>query len=108
MVDYNTKGGAKAASEGVSIYENARLLVISGIVLCALFAIAIAVWMSLSISKGLRSGITLAESVAIGDLERETHYKQNDEIRDLMNAMQQMTANLRETARVADQIANGD
>ncbi len=72
------------------------------------FSVAIAVWMSLSIARGLKRGINLAEAVAIGDLSHEVEHKSNDEIKDLVDAMQRMTANLRNTAELASEIADGN
>ncbi|HBF31708.1 methyl-accepting chemotaxis protein [Rhizobium sp.] len=108
LVEYNSNGGAKASDEGIAIYDTAKLLVISGIAFCALFATAIAFWISMSIVRGLKRGIDLSDAVAIGDLNYEVEHPSNDEIKDLINTMQRMTSNLRNTAQIADQIANGD
>jgi len=108
LVEYNSAGGNKAAAEGVAIYDSAKLLVISGIGFCAVVAIAIAIWISMSIVRGLKRGIELSDAVAIGDLNYEINHPANDEIKDLINSMQRMTSNLRNTAQIADQIANGD
>lgn len=56
LVEYNSNGGSKAAAEGVEIYDMAKMLVISGIGFCAIVAIAIAVWISMSIVRGLKRG----------------------------------------------------
>jgi methyl-accepting chemotaxis protein len=89
-------------------YEASRLVLLSFVAGAALFAIVVAVWMSLGIGRGLRRGIEAAEAVAIGDLEKREDYKANDEIGDLMAAFGRMTANLRDTAAVAGKIAEGD
>ncbi|MCM2294805.1 MCP four helix bundle domain-containing protein, partial [Allorhizobium sp. BGMRC 0089] len=108
LVEYNGKGGNKAAEEGVAIYNVAKMLVISGIAFCALFATGIAFWISMSIVRGLKRGAELSDAVAIGDLNYEINHPSNDEIKDLINTMQRMTSNLRNTAQLANQIANGD
>jgi len=89
-------------------YETSRTVLLSFIVVATLFALAVAVWMSLGIGRGLKRGIAAAEAVAIGDLESEIDYKANDEIGDLIITLRRMTANLRETAGVAAKIADGD
>ncbi|PPQ40790.1 methyl-accepting chemotaxis protein [Rhodoblastus acidophilus] len=89
-------------------YETSRVVLLSFIAAAGLFAIVVAIWMSLNIGRGLRRGIETAEAVAIGDLETNISYKANDEIGDLMTALGRMTANLRETASVAAKIADGD
>ncbi|OLP42665.1 chemotaxis protein [Rhizobium oryziradicis] len=108
LVEYNSKGGTKAADDGVAIYDLAKMLVVSGIAFCAIFATAIAFWISLSIVRGLKRGTELSDAVAIGDLNYEVNHPSNDEIKDLIDTMQRMTSNLRNTANIADQIANGD
>jgi methyl-accepting chemotaxis protein len=50
----------------------------------------------------------LSNAVAIGDLGQTIEVTSNDEIRDLVDALNGMTANLRATAEVADAIAGGD
>jgi methyl-accepting chemotaxis protein len=50
----------------------------------------------------------LANAVAIGDLGQQIEVKSNDEIRDLVDALNKMTANLNATAKVADEIAAGN
>ncbi|MCM5559379.1 methyl-accepting chemotaxis protein [Pleomorphomonas sp. JP5] len=91
-----------------SLYASSRTILLSFITVVALFSVGIAVWMSLSIAGGLKRGVELAEAVAIGDLNHEVAHKSNDEIKDLISAMQKMTANLRETANVAAEISNGN
>ncbi|RAI16221.1 HAMP domain-containing protein, partial [Rhodoblastus acidophilus] len=89
-------------------YETSRTVLLSCIAAATLFAVGVAVWMSLGIGRGLKRGIAAAEAVAIGDLESEIDYKANDEIGDLIITLRRMTANLRETASVAAKIADGD
>ncbi|WP_165216316.1 methyl-accepting chemotaxis protein [Affinirhizobium pseudoryzae] len=108
LVSYNRRSGTAAANEGSAIYQTAVLLVIGGIALCAIFAVAVAIWMSLSIGRGLNRATDLVQAVAIGDLGYEVDHTTNDEIKDLINAMKGMTANLRQTAAAADRISLGD
>jgi methyl-accepting chemotaxis protein len=89
-------------------YEASKNFMLAFIAFVAIFSVAIALWMSLSIARGLKRGVELAEAVAIGDLTHDVEHRANDEIRDLISAMQRMTANLRETADVASEIAAGN
>ncbi|OBZ92605.1 chemotaxis protein [Pararhizobium polonicum] len=73
-----------------------------------ILAIGTAFWISMTISGGLRRAIDLSSAVALGDLDYHIQHKGNDEIKDLVTAMQAMTSNLKETVALADQIANGD
>jgi methyl-accepting chemotaxis protein len=73
-----------------------------------LIALTAAIWLALSISRGLSKIVTLAEAVAIGDLNKSVEITSNDEIKDLIETVNRMSANLRVTAGIADQIADGD
>lgn len=99
---------AEVDRETTQQYENARaLLVISAILIVAL-SVAAGVWISLNIGRGLTRAISLAQSVAEGDLNRSVEVNTNDEIKDLIDNFNSMTANLRESAALADKIAAGD
>jgi methyl-accepting chemotaxis protein len=71
-------------------------------------ATVIGVWLSLNISRALGRAVDLANAVAIGDLSQKIQAPSNDEIKDLIDALNTMTANLNATAKVADAISNGD
>jgi len=89
-------------------YATTRNIVFAITAMALLIAIAAALWIALSISSGLRKIMGVAEAVSIGDLNQDVQIKSNDEIRDLVNTINVMTANLRNTADIADQIANGN
>ena len=89
-------------------YANSRNLLIGGLGTMVVLSIAVALWIALGISSGLRKVQIAVGAVSIGDLNQDVDVKTNDEIRDLVNTLNIMTANLRNTADIADQIANGD
>ncbi|MBW9088461.1 HAMP domain-containing protein [Rhizobium wenxiniae] len=89
-------------------YEQTRNIVLVITAAALIMAIAAALWIALGISSGLRKIMGVAEAVSIGDLNQDVQIKSNDEIRDLVNTINVMTANLRNTADIADQIANGN
>ncbi|KRA96740.1 chemotaxis protein [Devosia sp. Root685] len=89
-------------------YENSRSMLFAATGLTLVLSIAVAVWISMSISAGLRRAISLADAISIGDLNQKIEHKANDEIRDLANSLTVMTDNLRASATIADQIAGGD
>ncbi|MGQ3396836.1 HAMP domain-containing protein, partial [Brevundimonas aurantiaca] len=82
------------------------ILTISGAAL--LLAVGAAAWIALGINNGLRKIQAATAAVAIGDLNQNIEIKTNDEIKDLVDTINVMTGNLRNTASIADQIANGD
>ncbi len=103
------RGLMQKADEDTNIqYEQTRNIVLAITIAALLAAVAAALWIALGISSGLRKIIGVAEAVSIGDLNQDVEIKSNDEIRDLVNTINVMTANLRNTANIADQIANGN
>ncbi|WP_449393591.1 methyl-accepting chemotaxis protein [Devosia riboflavina] len=89
-------------------YENSRSLLFAATGLTLVLSIGVALWISMTISAGLRRAIGLADAISIGDLNQKIEHKANDEIRDLANSLTVMTDNLRASATIADQIAGGD
>jgi len=97
------------AQEGANQhYQNARILLIAAVLISLVIAASTATWIALSISRGMARATGLARSVAVGDLSHEVTVRSNDEIKDMVVALNQMTVNLRATAAVADAIAGGD
>lgn len=108
LVKLNVEGGEKASAEGDAAYADARNLFI--VLLCAamIAGIAAAIWISLTISRGLKNVSIAIDAVAIGDLDKDVTIATNDEIKDLVDTVNRMTANLRQTAALAETIAHGD
>lgn len=96
------------AREAKDEYEAARMMLFATAVFIFLLSAGAGVWISLGVSRGLAKGVSLAQAVAIGDLNQQVTINTNDEIKDLIDAMNRMTANLRETANIANQISGGD
>ncbi|HWT58219.1 MAG TPA: methyl-accepting chemotaxis protein [Rhizobium sp.] len=89
-------------------YAQSRNLLVMMTIVLIVISSAAAIWILLNISRGLKRAVSLADAVSIGDLEQNIEHKSNDEIRDLVQSMSRMTANLRNTATIANQISNGD
>ncbi|MBB1250586.1 methyl-accepting chemotaxis protein [Rhizobium sp. G21] len=89
-------------------YENSRNILIGSVIAMFVVSIAIALWIAISINSGLTKIKAVADAVAIGDLDQDIQIKTNDEIKDVVDTINVMTGNLRNTARIANDIANGD
>ncbi|WP_158032209.1 HAMP domain-containing protein, partial [Rhizobium rhizosphaerae] len=89
-------------------YALSRNLLIGSVAVLLVLSVAIAAWIAMSINSGLRKIKQAAEAVAIGDLDQNVEVKTNDEIKDLVDTINVMTGNLRETASVASRISGGD
>jgi methyl-accepting chemotaxis protein len=107
-IERQQKFVAEAREAAAQKYESAHLILISIAVASLVIGTAAAVWMALSVSKGLGKATALANAVALGDLEQKASVTSNDEIKDMIDALNQMTANLHATSQVADRIADGD
>jgi methyl-accepting chemotaxis protein len=108
VVELNRQRFSEAEADAQHEYENARTLLISVVLASTLIAVATGLWIAFGISRGLSRATTLANAVAIGDLDQVIVVKSNDEIRDMVGALNQMTTNLRATVGIADAIAGGD
>ncbi len=86
----------------------ARNLLIGTLLASLLIAVAAASWLSLTISRGLKKVSDLTDAVGIGDLSQTITATGNDEIKDVIDAVNRMTVNLRASAKVADAVADGD
>ncbi len=86
----------------------AKQLMIGLIIASLLIAVASALWIAINISRGLGRAVGLANAVAVGDLSQKIEVSSNDEISDLVKALNDMTVNLNATAKIADSIAGGD
>jgi methyl-accepting chemotaxis protein len=98
----------EAISAGEAQYNSTRAMLIGVVVLALVLSISAALWVMLAISSGLKKINLMAAAVAIGDLDQHIDVTTNDEIKDVVDSVNVMTANLRNTAGMADQIAAGD
>jgi methyl-accepting chemotaxis protein len=108
LVDLQISAMAQAQSDTDSLYGTTSTMLIAVAIGATLIALVAALWIALGISSGLRKLIGVANAVAVGDLNQNIEIKTNDEIKDLVTTINVMTANLRNTAHIADQISNGD
>ena len=97
-----------ASSDAQATYDNARNVMLGVAALAILVAVGGALWISRIVSMGLKKVSVAIEAVAVGDLSQDVAVTSNDEIKDLVNTVNRMTANLRESAQLADTIAAGD
>jgi len=89
-------------------YAFSRNLLLASLGIMLVVSAAIATWIAMGISSGLRKIKAAADSVAIGDLDQKIDVKTNDEIKDVVDTINVMTTNLRNTAGFAEKIAEGD
>jgi methyl-accepting chemotaxis protein len=111
IVDLNNKEMDQAKVDTASMYDTARTTLISILVVSTLLAIAAAAWIIISIAKGVKSAVVLADAVASGDLNATATASADDEIKDLIDALNTMVAKLRDVvgqvASAAGNVASG-
>ena len=108
LIDLNHHRFDIAQADAEHAYQSGWLLLITVVLVSTLISVVTGLWIALGISRGLTRAAVLANAVAIGDLSQEIKVKTNDEIADMVGALNRMTANLRASANVADSIAGGD
>ncbi len=96
MIEQNKVLLDQADTEADALYNSSMLLLIGLLVGSALIAAIAATWIVMSISRALSSAVRLANEVADGNLSASASVKSNDEIKDLIDALNSMTRKLRE------------
>lgn len=97
-----------AKIEADANYKSNRRLLLIGTVITFLVGIGAAVWLSTTLGRGLRRAVEVAEGVGRGDLSIDATPTNNDEIGDLLAAMDRMNGSMRNITGVAEQISKGD
>ncbi|MDX9998513.1 MAG: methyl-accepting chemotaxis protein [Phenylobacterium sp.] len=95
IVELNRGFIAEAGAQNQKDYRSARLLLIALTTVSALIAIGAALWVSLSITRGMARASALAQNVANGDLTRTESKVDADEIGDLIGHINTMVERLR-------------
>lgn len=108
LFEQSEKQMAEEMAKTERLYERTRNFQIVAIVFTFFVAILSALFIAFRIGRNVAKAVKLVESVARGDLNIEVTATSQDEIGDLIRTLNHMVANLRETAQVADEVANGN
>ncbi len=107
IVDSNNVVLEEATQNANTLYEQSRMLLIGLLIGSALIAAAAAFWIIMSIARSLNGAVSLARSVADGDLEAKAEIRGNDEVADLIKALNEMVNRLRDVvSKVATSTRN--
>ncbi len=110
-VDRNQNALAKAVDDNQSLYEGTRTLLISVAGIAGILATAAAIWLSLSISRGLGRAIAVVRDVAEGDLTKTATINSRDEIAEMLGYVNSMVERLRgvvaDALSAADNVSSG-
>lgn len=96
MIDRGEQIMEESMVEAHALYENSMLLLIGLLIGSALVALVAATWIVVTITRALGSAVRLANDVADGNLSASATAKSDDEIKDLIDALNAMTRKLRE------------
>jgi methyl-accepting chemotaxis protein len=111
IVEIQRKIMQEAADDASRQYEADRMMLIIAILAVLAISIAMGLWISISISRGLGRAGALAQAVAGGDLTRTIDNASRDEIGDLIHHVNEMVARLRsvvgEALNAADNVSSG-
>ncbi|WP_141678688.1 HAMP domain-containing protein, partial [Acinetobacter baumannii] len=76
--------------------NRAHMLLIFAVLVSLTIGLIAAIWISMSISRGLHRAVGLASAVASGDLSQTINVSSNDEIGDLVKSLNIMVEKLRQ------------
>lgn len=114
MDQYTTFAGNRMkaiGAEAADVASFAKMLLAAIVAISALIAVAVATWIALGISRGLAGAVGLANAVAAGDLTRTMAVSSNDEVGDLLKALNGTVEKLREVVsdalRAAENVSSG-
>jgi methyl-accepting chemotaxis protein len=96
LIGLNNSQMTAAADDASDLYAFSRNLLLGLLIGSILIATVAAIWIIWSITRGVNSAVGLARSVAAGDLNASAKACSNDEIKDLIDALNAMTTKLRE------------
>jgi methyl-accepting chemotaxis protein len=108
FIEFQNGRMVQAVAQAKATASEGQTLLLAAVAGALLLGFIIATWLALSISRGLARTVALADAVALGDLSKTVEVTSQDEIGDLVAAMNRMTANLNTTAQLAGEIANGN
>ncbi|MBF0224865.1 MAG: MCP four helix bundle domain-containing protein [Desulfobacterales bacterium] len=89
-------------------YRLAKHTLIGLLAFSIILGFAMAIWIIVSINKGLSKVIDAAIAVSKGDLTKNIQITSKDEMGEILENMKKMVENLKETANIAEQMAGGD
>jgi methyl-accepting chemotaxis protein len=94
LVDMNTSGSKQAADKGELVYAQARIWIFVGIGATLALGLAVALFVARIVSVPLGLALSVARTVAAGDLSSNIEVTSSDETGLLMAALKDMNASL--------------
>ncbi|WP_165322092.1 methyl-accepting chemotaxis protein [Rhizorhabdus phycosphaerae] len=95
VLDLNMRQMKEAEENANATYVAGRNIMIATIAFALLAALAGAIWISMTLSRGLKTVGAALDAVAAGDLINQAKVRSNDEIKDLVDTVNMMIERLR-------------
>ncbi|WP_256078525.1 methyl-accepting chemotaxis protein [Massilia sp. YIM B04103] len=119
MIAIEDKLNQEAIQEAEVVYSNARNWMLALTAAAIVFGLAIAWWITRSVTEPINAAVQAAQTVASGDLTREIHVNTSDETGLLLRALKEMSGSLEDIvgrvrhgtnaiAVASSEIANGN
>lgn len=84
------------AAQAATAYQTGKTMMIAVGTVILLVSASMAIWITISITRGISSALGVARAVADGDLTATAQATSNDEIKDLIDTLMRMTDRLKE------------
>ena len=104
ITELNQSGAASARASNDANSNRARSVMLSVMVVSLALAVSAALWLIRSITPPIRGVVALANQIAEGDLSQHIQVESQNEIGQLLSALQRMQENL---AQVVSQVRSG-
>jgi len=108
LVDYKTNLSATVVANNKNNYNSQRNLMIGIIVAAVSMAIILGLIIAGIISKPIKKLVDTANKLSIGEVNVDIDISSKDEIGTLADAFRKMINNIRQQAKAAERIADGD
>jgi len=108
LSSYQLDAAEQLRLSGDELFSTLTWIILGTALLVTAISIAVVVYVTNGIKRNLLSATGLANAVALGDVTATATVTSQDELKDLVDALNVMTGNLRTSAGIAEQIANGD
>jgi methyl-accepting chemotaxis protein len=93
-IELNRKGSEEASASASNAYHSSLIVTLALIAVALMSGIAVAILIARSIVMPIKTAVSVAETVASGDLTSQIHVEGRDETSDLLRALQVMSGKL--------------
>ncbi|MGN2411418.1 methyl-accepting chemotaxis protein [Pseudomonas syringae] len=93
----NAKEAERSGSDATAVYDHSVNVLLIVVIIASILTVFLAIALTRSIVDPISASLKLAEDIAAGDLTRQLEVTGNDEASRLMNSLNMMSNNLRDT-----------